>query len=99
MLRCSQPGPVRRSRRARCVLGKGAALWPSLTAVLAVVLGLGPTIVDAGARFQAVDGPSPARGHAEVVAHGVAALPRGQVVWGVAQDTVDPGDEVAAQTP
>lgn len=41
----------------------------------------------------AVNGPSPAQGHAEVVAHGVSHMPADQVAWRVVQDTAEPNEE------
>ncbi|MGH2533205.1 MAG: hypothetical protein ACRDJW_12975 [Thermomicrobiales bacterium] len=41
----------------------------------------------------AVSGPSPAQGHAQVVAHGVAPMPAAQIAWRVVQDTAEPNEE------
>jgi hypothetical protein len=52
--------------------------------LMVLALGLGP----ATAAVRLAQGDSPARGHAEVVAHGVASLPAGRAIWRVAHRTV-----------
>ena len=47
-----------------------------------------------GAILQAIqgapDGPSPATGHAEVIAHGVAQMPSDEIAWRVVRDNAEP---------
>ena len=68
----------------------GVARLFALAGVLALLLA-GPT--GAFAIFQRLDErPSPAAGHAEVIAQGVAVLPGGQAAWRVVEDTAEPLD-------
>ncbi len=68
---------------------------PRVASVIAVV---GLLVVLAtpvrGAILQAIqgaaDGPSPATGHAEVIAHGVAAMPSENIAWRVIRDIAEP---------
>ena len=68
---------------------------PRLTAVIAIVglLALLATPVR-GAILQAIqgtlDGPSPASGHAEVIAQGVAEMPSERIAWRVVRDDAEP---------
>ena len=71
----------RRSGVRRLVRGQ-------VLAVLVLVLALGPGLALAG-QLLAPDDPSPASGHAAVIAHGVAAMPAAQVAWRVVLDTAE----------
>ncbi len=66
--------------------------WMSRRVIVAVLVVLmvlaGP--VGVVARLQAaLDGPSPAQDHAEVIAHGVAGMPADQVAWRVVADSAE----------
>lgn len=73
---------------------------PRLAAVVTVVglLALLATPVR-GALLQAIqgapDGPSPASGHANVIAHGVAEMPSERIAWRVVRDDAEPLNQAA----
>jgi hypothetical protein len=46
----------------------------------------------------AATNPSPAQGHAEVIAQGDAAMPANSVAWRVVQDTAEPNDTAQPET-
>ncbi|MEA2528164.1 MAG: hypothetical protein QOF73_5391 [Thermomicrobiales bacterium] len=74
------PARTRRSPR----WGAGGLLRGPLRGLLIALLAVGSALGATAAVLQADgDGPSPARGHAEVIAHGVAALPADEVAWRV----------------
>src|SRR5262245_52094537 len=75
---------IRRKRHARRTTA-GSALVAML--VLGLLL-VGPG--GALALLQAAqDGPSPAQGHAEVIAHGVSQMPAQQIAWRVVIDSAE----------
>lgn len=66
--------------------GRRSAALVALALLLVLTVGpVGASVL----RQLAQDAPSPALGHAEVVAHGVAPLPSGQLAWRVVEDTAD----------
>ena len=79
----------------RQMLGSGSRTAPRLVAAIAIV---GLLVLLAapvrGAILQAIqgapDGPSPATGHAEVIAHGVAQMPSDEIAWRVVRDDAEP---------
>lgn len=85
---------VRFGRAARRTIAVGWATKLGLAVV--VVLLLAPVAAAALQRL-AADGPSPATGHAQVVAHGVSPLPASQVAWRVVLDTAESGDDARAE--
>ena len=61
-----------------------------VTALIALLLGAG---TGALARLQAtLDGPSPATGHAAVIAQGVGEMPFDPIAWRIVRDTAEPLD-------
>ncbi len=78
----------------RQMLGSGSRTAPRLVAAIAIVglLALLAAPVR-GAILQAIqgapDGPSPATGHAEVIAHGVAQMPSDEIAWRVVRDNAE----------
>ena len=74
---------------------RGVVLVAALLAALLVVGA--PTAGAALRALQAADDPSPAQGHAEVIAQGVAILPADEVAWRVVIDTAEPEDEAEIQ--
>ncbi len=70
----------------------GRRTAPLVALLLLLVLTVGPVGASV-LRQLAEDAPSPALGHAEVVAHGVAPLPSGQIAWRVVEDTADLADD------
>ena len=66
--------------------GQSAGRRLLLAVATAVVL---PTAVAAAVQLQSANAPSPATGHAQVVAHGVAPMPAGSVAWRVVADTAE----------
>lgn len=57
-----------------------------LAVATAVVL---PTAVAAAVQLQTANAPSPATGHAQVIAHGVAPMPAESIAWRVVADTAE----------
>ena len=73
--------------------------WVSLGMVLALLLLiLAPfvTLAQSPATSRPND-PSPAQGHAQVIAHGVAPLPRGNLVWRLRLDRAPLPNRAEAQ--
>ena len=65
--------------------GRAGALGVLVTVVAVLLL-----VVPVGAvalRQLGINDPSPARGHAEVIAHGIASLPASEVAWRVVEQT------------
>ncbi len=77
-------------------VSRGPRRLTLLVALIAALLVVAPTAA-LGARLIAQDDPSPAEGHAQVVAHGVAAVPDGQVAWRVVSDTAELEDDAATE--
>lgn len=68
----------------------------SLALALAALLALLP--LAATALFQlGPDAPSPASGHAQVIANGVSALPASRLAWRIVEDTAEPRDQAVAE--
>ena len=88
---------IPKNRTARpCALsqrpGRGARVLLALSSVLAL-LPLG-----AIALFQlGPDTPSPATGHAQVIAQGVSAMPAARLAWRIVQDTAEPRDQAVPE--
>ena len=58
-----------------------------LAGLLVAILLLGAPVAAGVLRQPAPDDPSPAQGHAEVIAHGVAPMPDDELAWRVVADT------------
>lgn len=86
----------------RHMLGSGSRTTPPLVVVVAIV-GLVALLVSPaqGAILQAIqaapDGPSPASGHAEVIAQGVAEMPSEEIAWRVVRDEAEPTNDAEAR--
>jgi len=77
----------------------GAVSWfrnrsprTAVALVLAAILAVG-SILGALAQALGPAGPSPARGHASVIAHGVVSIPDGQARWRVLTQTATAGND------
>lgn len=78
--------------------GRGAAHPARLKVIiLAVVLAMVAALPTAAFQLLTADGPSPATGHAQVVAQGVAPMPADTVAWRVVLDTAELPDESATE--
>lgn len=66
--------------------------------ILAVALLIAASPVGASVMRQlSLGSASPATGHAEVIAHGVSAMPAAQLAWRVVQDTAEAADDAEYQ--
>ncbi|HEU5431987.1 MAG TPA: hypothetical protein VFU81_10000, partial [Thermomicrobiales bacterium] len=72
----------RESRRPAAFRRGARAVWMGLA------LALAPALVLAAMQL-APDSPSPATGHAQVIAHGVSPMPQGDAAWRVVLDTAE----------
>ena len=89
-----ESGTTATPRRLRSARGRSSLVGPLL--VVASVLALVPWATVA--LFQlAPDAPSPATGHAQVIAHGVSALPAPSLAWRVVLDTAEPIEQAVAE--
>ena len=66
---------------------------PLLSGLFAFWLALSPSSDFDAARAQTADAPSPARGHAQVIAQGVVEMPSGDVAWRAIARTAVPAPE------
>ena len=73
----------------RRLQGGERVLLGALAAILVSLLGLAAVGATAAVRKLDAGDPSPATGHAQIVAHGVAALPPGPIAWRVVTDTAE----------
>ncbi len=99
MFRSLRFRPLNGAHASRRGSGSGLpTLARPLVALLVAILGLSAALgAVAAARQLAADDASPAQGHAQVVAHGVAAVPSGEVAWRVVSDTADLEDDAETQ--
>lgn len=71
--------------------------WATRLALAAVALLLLAPVAGAALQRLSAEGPSPATGHAQVVAHGVSPMPASQVAWRVVLDTAEAGDDAETE--
>ena len=88
---------LRRRHPAAALAGRRIARPGRMLILAAIAVLLAAPAGAAVLRQLAPDAPSPARGHAAVVAHGVAALPTGQLAWRVVEDLAEGPDDAPIQ--
>jgi len=89
--------PLRRRLPAAALAGRRVAHPGRVLVLVAVTVLLAAPAGAAVLRQLGSDAPSPALGHAAVVAHGVAPLPTGQLAWRVVEDVAEDPDDAPIQ--
>lgn len=72
--------------------GRDAGLILALASLMALLPFAATALLQLGP-----DAPSPATGHAQVIAHGVSALPAPRLAWRIVEDTAEPRDQALAE--
>ncbi len=88
-----------RARGVRRTIGSGGRRsgLVALTALLIALLVVGTPAGAAVLQQLTADAPSPAEGHAEVIAQGVAGMPANSVAWRVVTDTTELQEDAAIE--